>query len=131
MAATTEAVIAAMLAECREAGCSQRQLEAVRAQLQGSSQQEIAATLGISQPAVCAVLARARRRLMRHALARFGSALAWYRWLWHVVCGDIADGGRWRRATIGPPPAFDPLVDPWGNPVHFRVRLFLPEDMLG
>jgi len=53
------------LAECRDAGCTERQLEVLLLHLQGKAQAAIAARLGIEQSTVARHLDRVRRHLER------------------------------------------------------------------
>ncbi|HPW22193.1 MAG TPA: hypothetical protein PLE61_15440 [Vicinamibacterales bacterium] len=135
---------------CVQAGCSETQLTILRLRLSRVPMARIGESLrpAISHAAVAKHLGRAKARTLKycerqaederrgvyiHKLPHgFTSWLAFARWLWRTMQGQVhEDGvhGRWRKPTIGHGPAFDPLCDDRGNPVHFRVRPFMPEDL--
>ncbi|HAM58342.1 MAG TPA: hypothetical protein DCQ64_24170 [Candidatus Rokubacteria bacterium] len=60
-----DASLAAYLAECRDAGCTPRQLEVLALHAHGETQEQIAEALGIRQQVVARHLARVRRHLAR------------------------------------------------------------------
>lgn len=126
-----EAVWTWIEADLLAGGAGERQIRAMRLYLLGHSQQAIAEELGIRQPTVSYHLDQGRKVLLKRARARFGSALSWYRWIWHIMKGDVEEGDGWRPATVGPPDRREPLVDGQGNPVRLRGVMFRAEDMVG
>lgn len=100
----------AYLAECRDSGCTERQIQVMELHLQGWSQERIAVHLGIAQQVVGRHLDRARRHINagEHAEGRLLEHLL-HQEIEEVIvfaegiedCEDTRS--CWRRAALGHP----------------------------